>query len=657
MDFENIAAGAEKEGHGRFDVLAVMTRLKEKGRILIARSYGDWGRFAKYKQAMLEHSIQSVELTSYRGQEKNRADIALAVDAMELAFRRDYIDTFVLLSGDSDFTPLVMRLRELNRRVIGIGTRRSSSRLLVESCDEFIFYESIIRGRAAKPVKRAEPTSDAVESLARDEALTMLVGTIEGLQKDEAGPLLAGRVKQSLLRKAPTFDESEYGYAGFARFLEVARDHGLVVLSQDDRAGGYRVDLPGDNAQPEASEPEDIDEGPALPGEAGRLREVLVRAGVDPLDAMRRHVAVHEFVDHVSDRARKKKRNTLIYTVGDVARRCRQTDPAVRPSQVRSVLQAIYNAGELIHADGNPIRRESAPFSLRGDGEEILRVLRGYYVRQLLESGEKLSQSRPLSILLWGDEDHATASEELVAWASHELAEAMATVHTDEAAEGRRREEGESRPRRDREEGEVRPRRDREEGEARPRRDREERDGERRPAGRSEARSEARSGEGPPPVTSMIPDAEGEAGTEEGEAASRRRRRRRRRRSPGEARAEGVDGVEGIDEELSEETAAEAPVAAVPVEESPVEESPVVESPVEESPAPKKTAAKKTATKKPAAKKATTKKVSTEKAAAPAEDEQAEGEQAEGEQAEGEAPTPGRRTTTRKKVSPTDTAE
>lgn len=435
MDFENIAAGTEREGHGRFDTSLVMSRLKEKGRILIARSYGDWGRFAKYKQAMLENGIQAVELTSYRSQEKNRADIALAVDAMELAFSRSYIDTFVLLSGDSDFTPLVMRLRELNRRVIGIGTRRSSSRLLVESCDEFIFYESIARSRRAvepEPEQRArprpepEPSTDAVVSIDKDEAFRLVVETIEGIQKDEAGPVQGGRLKQSILRKVPTFDESEYGYAGFARFLEAARDRGLVRLSQDESAGGYRVDLPGDAPPPVEVEapPEEL---VTLPGEAGRLAQVLVRQGIDPLTALLRHAIMHELVDHVTDRTRKKKRNTLLYTVGDVARRCRQADPPARPSQVRSLLQALFQAGELRHTDGNPIRKDTAPFVLRGDVEDLLRALRAFYVDQLLAAGEPLRDGRALSMLLWGDEDHVTPSEELVAWTSHARREAAAS--------------------------------------------------------------------------------------------------------------------------------------------------------------------------------------------------------------------------------------
>ena len=567
MDFENIAAGAEREGYGRFDTSLVMTRLKEKGRVLIARSYGDWGRFAKYKQAMLENGIQSVELTSYRSQEKNRADIALAVDAMELAFSRNYIDTFVLLSGDSDFTPLVMRLRELNRRVIGIGTRRSSSRLLVESCDEFIFYESIIRSRRPveaepeqRPRPRPDPTidvgSDAVESIDKDEAFRLVVETIVGVQKDEAGPVQGGRLKQSLLRKAPTFDESEYGYAGFARFLEAARDKGLVRLSQDEHAGGYRVDLPNDQPVEAESAPE-VEDAPLLRGEPGRLAAVLTRMGLDPTTALMRHIIVHEFVDHVSDRSRKKKRNTLLYTVGDVARRCRQADPPVRQSQVRSLLSALFQAGELRHSDGNPIRKDTSSFVVRGDGEELLRALRAFYVDRLLVAGETLRDGRALSILLWGDEDHATQSEELVAWTAHAQSEsARAPTAQGEGANGDAEERSD-------EDGEE-------------------------PTESSEA--PAASSE---PAQADAAEASEDAETEEGaaeEAASsnRRRRRRRKRRSdePGEPSSESdaAESDAAVETPVVETPVVETPVVETPVVETPIVETPVVETPVVETP-------------------------------------------------------------------------
>ena len=138
IDFENISAGCEKERLGRFDIQAVMNRLKDKGRILEARAYGDWGRYARHKGQLLEAGVQMQELPSYGGHDKNRADIALVVDAMDLVYRRDFIDTYVILSGDSDFTPLVMRLRSLNKRVVGIGTRSSTS-IVATLCSRFIF--------------------------------------------------------------------------------------------------------------------------------------------------------------------------------------------------------------------------------------------------------------------------------------------------------------------------------------------------------------------------------------------------------------------------------------------------------------------------------------------------------------------------------------
>ncbi len=436
IDFENIAAGTEKEGLGRFDIRAVYRRLTDKGRILVSRSYGDWGRFAKFKQRLLEQGVQMVELTSYRGQEKNRADIALVVDAMEIAFTRDYIDTFVLLSGDSDFTPLVMRLKELDRRVIGIGTRGSSSRLLVESCDEFIFYESLLK--AAKPEMRREESNEddhsnnhnnnhAAPTMSRGQAFELLVETLNGIQKDEPGPVLGGLIKQSMLRKSPAFDETEHGFAGFARFLEGARNKRLVSLTRDERAGGYRVDsidapphTPVDERPPsrgrgrrvedQREEEEDEVTLPELHGEAARLAHVLENQGVLPVSHMVRHTVVHEFVDHVTERERRKKRNTLMYVYGDIARRCRKTDPFVPPRMVRSVINALKAAGELRHGSGGTVRSNTAHFVIMKDAEELLVALRLHFLLTLLDVGERLNDMVAISQLLWNDEDHVNES-------------------------------------------------------------------------------------------------------------------------------------------------------------------------------------------------------------------------------------------------------
>jgi len=443
IDFENVAAGTEKEGLGRFDIRPVMRRLKDKGRLLVTRAYGDWGRFAKFKQGLLMQGVQMMELTSFRGQDKNRADIALVVDAMELAFTRDYIDTFVLLSGDSDFTPLVMRLKELNKRVIGIGTRGSTSRLLVDACDEFIFYRNIKRGsmeeksRSEKPdssQRRPRPSAPAEPenvsptdppTLSKYDAFALLVETVEGLQKEASGPLLAGLVKQSLQRKEPTFDESDYGYSGFTRFLESARDKGLLNLSKDDKAGGYRVELLDGSGAPPAP---DTDEPglPTLPGPAAMLRDVLITAGFNPLTHFMRHVVVHEFVDHVQERQARKKRNTLMYVHGDIARRCRKTDPYVPANYVSSVINALQSAGELLHSDGSPVRSNSAHFSIRKDADELLLDLRRFYLRTLMTAGHSLSDAESLSQLLWGDAEHTREAGELCAWLVHEEANAPA---------------------------------------------------------------------------------------------------------------------------------------------------------------------------------------------------------------------------------------
>ncbi len=454
IDFENIAAGTEKEGHGRFNIRAVLHRLKDKGRILVTRAYGDWGRFAKFKQSLLEQGVQMMELTSYRGQDKNRADIALVVDAMELAFTRDYLHTYVLLSGDSDFTPLVMRLKELNKRVIGIGTRGSTSRLLAESCDEFIFYENIKRDKDYNPTSRGRsrshsspaPTHSSSSSngssgsalnssgLSKHEAFALVVETLEGLQKEDAGPVLAGLLKQSVQRKEPTFDESDYGYSGFARFLEGAQKKGLLTLLKDNKSGGYRVDLLSTDAVEPPKDSPDDPSLPELPEAAARLREVLDEAGFNPVTHFMRHTVVHELVDHVQERQKRKKRNTLMYVHGDIARRCRKTDPYVPAPYVSAVLNALQAAGEFRHADGNPVRSSSAQFTLNKDAEELLQELRHFYLRTLIVKGEDVNNSEALSYLLWGDDKHRREIEELSAWLQHEHSERSAGEATSSEA-------------------------------------------------------------------------------------------------------------------------------------------------------------------------------------------------------------------------------
>jgi len=408
IDFENIAAGCEKENLGRFNITAVLDRLKDKGRILECRAYGDWGRFSRFKQSLLEAGVNMIELTSYRGQDKNRADIAMVVDAMELSMTRDFLDTFVVLSGDSDFTPLVNRLRSMNKRVIGLGTRGSTSRLLIASCDEFIFYESLRKKKVAQAEEAPVEEADKGLTLSKDDAFQLLVKTLGGLQKDDPKPVLAGLVKQSMQRKAPAFDESDYSYAGFARFLEAAQAKGLVGLTRAARAGGYEVDQPGSGDGTATNEAEEsLTDLPELQGDPLRWRGLLADAGVNPLTHMMRHNVVHEFVDHTQERIRRNRKNTLKYTVGDTARRCRKSDPPATTRHVRAVITALTQAGQLLHADGSPVRSPSAPFELKKEPEELLENLVIFYLKKLMEAGESLESQEQLSILLYGDEAHA----------------------------------------------------------------------------------------------------------------------------------------------------------------------------------------------------------------------------------------------------------
>ena len=430
IDFENVAAGTEKEGHGRFDIRLVMRRLKDKGRILVARSYGDWGRFAKFKQSLLEQGITMVELTSYRGQDKNRADIAMVVDAMELAFTRAYLDTFVILSGDSDFTPLVTRLKELNKHVIGIGTRKSTSRLLVESCDEFMFYDVLKRGEIVEPRPRRkeeeeEEPDDAREAVAltRAQAFQLLKETIEGLQRDTDESVHASVVKASMLRKEPAFDELEYGFNSFARFLEAAEKDGTVQLTREPgRGGGYRVESAGHGAP--AHRGDNGAEAPAEPNgrahlspEADRYRAVLVEAGLDPLTPELRRAIVSAFVDEVAERTSANKRVNLQGAASAVARRVR---PKVGTKAVGAVLDALFKAGELIHADGNPVRSPTASFVVPKNVDALLLSLQSHYLKTILHEENGPPHSRALAELLLGDAADAQDIEALMAWLVYE---------------------------------------------------------------------------------------------------------------------------------------------------------------------------------------------------------------------------------------------
>ena len=230
VDFENMARPGAK-GRGDFDIHLVLNRLAEKGRVLVKRAYADWSRYRDARHELQNAGLGLIEMPSAREGAKNRADIQMAVDAMELAYSREHVDNFVIVSGDSDFTPLVGKLRELNKRVIGVGNRESASELLIANCDEFIFYDRLA-AEAAGAARRRRGGSAALDL----NPVELLRETLTALQREGVEWPLASIVKDSMRRKYPAFDESEHGFSTFSKFLEEAGDRGHRASSRPTRA-------------------------------------------------------------------------------------------------------------------------------------------------------------------------------------------------------------------------------------------------------------------------------------------------------------------------------------------------------------------------------------------------------------------------------------
>ncbi|MEQ1500637.1 MAG: NYN domain-containing protein [Myxococcota bacterium] len=415
IDFENIAAGTEKEGLGRFDVETLIQRIKDKGRILVARSYADWGRFSRFKQSLLTANVTMMELTSHGMQDKNRADIAMVVDALELAFTRAYVDTFVVVSGDSDFTPLVLKMRELNKRVIGIGTRKSTSRLLIQACDEFMFYDSVVQPKSKR--RKTAGQSDEVAA-----AIAVLEEAIDGLQRENPDPPLASVVKSAVLRKLPDFNESDLGFSSFARFLEAAEETGVVRIIRDNKSGGYRVDTAEEKERPATEEVASDDtasgdwDDPYMPKGTEAWQEVLERANLTIMSGPTRMATLEALTSVVAERNKKRRKTTAQFVREDVKKKLRRTHPDLPAGLLKELLDALMAAGELIHRDGTAIRSGTAPFTLQKDAEELNESVVRLYLAHLREAGCDLTDTRLLADLMYGDADRRREIEETLAY-------------------------------------------------------------------------------------------------------------------------------------------------------------------------------------------------------------------------------------------------
>jgi uncharacterized protein (TIGR00288 family) len=255
IDFENLALGARDRG-GEIDMGLIMDALSERGRVVVRRAYADWNLFAKHRPELVSQRIELIEIPQRTGHvRKNAADIKLAVDAMELAFQREFVTTFVIASGDSDFTPLVLKLRELNKKVIGVGVEGSTSELLPGACDEFLFYERLLGADSGRKGRRGvRPSEDEPEPASDLAEISRLVTqTLAGMQRTAEGPVLSSMIKRVILRKDPTFSESDYGFRAWGELMRHLEKTGVIELHEGAAEGDPVVEFPASGGGGEGS--------------------------------------------------------------------------------------------------------------------------------------------------------------------------------------------------------------------------------------------------------------------------------------------------------------------------------------------------------------------------------------------------------------------
>jgi uncharacterized protein (TIGR00288 family) len=233
-DLENIALGVRDSEISKFDITLILERLVEKGKIIVKKAYADWERYSDYKRQFHESAIELIDIPQKYYSGKNSADIKMVVDAMDISYAKEHLDTFVLLSGDSDFSPLVSKLKENNKYVIGIGVKNSSSNLLIDNCDEFIYYEDVWRD------SQKGPKLDGLNKKTA-EAFSLMIESIQALIRENKDVLWGSMIKQTMQRKRPSFNEGYYGYSTFSELLEDAERKNIIKLKKDQRSGTYIV--------------------------------------------------------------------------------------------------------------------------------------------------------------------------------------------------------------------------------------------------------------------------------------------------------------------------------------------------------------------------------------------------------------------------------
>jgi len=243
-DFENVALGVQDAKYEKFDINRVLERLLLKGSIVVKKAYCDWQRYKEFKAGMHGASFELIEIPHVRQSGKNSADIRMVVDALDLCYTKGHVDTFVIISGDSDFSPLVSKLRENAKIVIGVGVKNSTSDLLIANCDEFIYYDDLVREEETKrrAAKKRKETGAAGSDKAH-EAFDLVIETLQALiaERGEGERIWGSMIKQALKRRNPGFNESYYGFRAFSDLLEEAGKRKLIALERDEKSGGYLI--------------------------------------------------------------------------------------------------------------------------------------------------------------------------------------------------------------------------------------------------------------------------------------------------------------------------------------------------------------------------------------------------------------------------------
>jgi len=247
-DFENVALGVRDAKYDKFDIKPVLERLLLKGSIVVKKAYCDWDRYKAFKATMHEANFELIEIPHVRQSGKNSADIRMVVDALDLCYTKSHVNTFVIVSGDSDFSPLVSKLRENAKYVIGVGVKQSTSDLLIANCDEFIFYDDLVRESQRAVTRRDPKAAQTMPRLSPEEmegrksqAVELAVSTFEALaiERGESGKIWASMLKEAMKRRKPDFNESHFGFRSFGNLLEEAQARGLLEVGRDEKSGAF----------------------------------------------------------------------------------------------------------------------------------------------------------------------------------------------------------------------------------------------------------------------------------------------------------------------------------------------------------------------------------------------------------------------------------